>query len=229
MKKTSFYSKDYFQKRDVLPLHFAQTLKLLLKELKVKKILDVGCGTGKLVDFLNQSGFEAAGCDISDMAVKLSGAVQASATDLAFPAKTFDCLTAISLIEHLAPNEAEKFIQEAKKVLKNQGYIFLVTPNWASPMRFLAARKWFGYSDKTHLKFYTPFSLKRLLKKHQFSNFRFLFKIDRQAPADWPLPLPSLPQSLQVLLNYLLISSPLAYFRNSFWLLAQQLPKSASM
>jgi len=216
------YNQDYFQKRDALPLHFAQTLELLLKEIGVKKILDVGCGTGRLVKFLKENGFEALGCDISDEAIKLSGQIKASACALPFRKKSFEAVTAVSLIEHLKPNEAEKFLSEAERVLKPKGYLFLVTPNFWSLARVLKRKKWFGYTDPTHLQFYSPFSLKRLLKKCHFSNFRFRFKVDQKTPSDWPIPLPRLPQIFQFLLNYLLISSPLAYLRDSFWLLAQK-------
>lgn len=220
--KKDFYNQEYFQKRDSLSLSLAETLRLTLKGLKVKKVLDVGCGTGNLVEFLKQSGFAAIGCDHAKEAVKISGQIRAPATNLPFKDASFDCLTAISLIEHLNFKEAEKFLDEAGRVLKPKGCFFLVTPNRQSPRRFLQGKNWFAYSDPTHKIFYSPFSLKRLLKQHHFSNFRFRFRVKYETPADWPIPLPSLPQPLAFFLNFGLIFSPLAYFRDSFWLLCKK-------
>lgn len=222
MKKTNLYSKSYFQKRDALPLHLSETLRLTLKGLRVKKVLDVGCGTGNLVLFLKQSGFETIGCDKSRKAVEISGQIMAPATNLPFKDASFDCLTAISLIEHLNLKEAEKFLHEARRILKPKGYLFLVTPNLQSPMRFFKGKNWFAYSDPTHKIFYSPFSLRKLLKQHHFSNFHFRFSVKYETPADWPILLPPLPQPLAFFLNFALISSPLAYFRDSFWLLCQK-------
>lgn len=220
-KDTSFYNQDYFQKRDVLPLHFAQTLKLLFQKLGVKKILDVGCGTGKLVEFLNDTGFKATGCDNSSEAIKISKLVKASADNLPFKNSSFECVTAISLIEHLDSEQMTRFLNEAKRVLIPKGYLSLVTPNWQTPLRYLQGENWFAYQDQSHIKYYSPGSLKKILKNHCFENFIFRFRVSREIPNDWPLPL-ALPKKLDLLINYLLISSPLAKFRNSFWVLCQK-------
>lgn len=222
MRRIKFYSKGYFEKRDVLPIHFSETLNLQLKNLPVKKILDVGCGTGKLVKFLNKKGYEAFGCDIADEAVKISGQVKGSATSLPFKTDSFDLVTAISLVEHLTPNETEKFFNEAQRVLKPKGYFFLITPNLWSLIKIFKKKNWFAYTDPTHIQFYTPMSLKKLLQKHYFSNFRFRFKVDPKTPADWCFARPYLSQPLQFLANYLLISTPIAYFREGFWVLCQK-------
>ena len=42
----NYYSKKYFETRDFFPRYFAETFLLQLKSLPIKKILDVGCGTG---------------------------------------------------------------------------------------------------------------------------------------------------------------------------------------
>lgn len=219
MEKDDYYTKEYFEKRDFFPHHFAETLNLELKSLPVKKVLDVGCGTGRLVKFLKDQGYEAIGCDSSDEAIKISGQIKAQATRLPFKNGSFDLVTAISLIEHLKPKEAERFIEEAKRVLRPRGYFFLITPNFLSPMRFLKGKSWFGYLDPTHVKFYSPVSLKKLLEKHRFSNFKFRFRVDPKTCADWSFFASLIPPFL---VNCLLISTPLAYFRDSFWVSCQK-------
>jgi len=221
-EKNNFYNQEYFQRRDNLPLHLAKTIELVLKDLGVQKILDVGCGTGKLVEFLNNTGFNAVGCDNSPWAVKISGQTKASATHLPFKSYSFDCVTAIGLIEHLSPKEANKFFEETRRVLKPKGYFFIATPNSSSIRRFLKGKKWFAYSDPTHIVFYSPNSLKKILEKHQFGNFRLTFKTNLGVAADWKPSFTSLPKVIQFMFNLILISSPLICLRDSFWILCQK-------
>lgn len=222
LKKNKYYNEEYFLTRDVLPIHFLQIFSLLLKELPVKKILDVGCGTGILVKYLKKKGYQSVGCDASDIAVKMSGQVKATATDLPFEDASFDMVMAISLIEHLLPDEGEKFIREARRVLRPNGFLFLVTPNLLSLNKPLKGKNWFAYTDPTHVNFFTPFSMKKLLHKHHFHQERFRFKVDPQTPADWCFARPYMNQFFQYLANLLIFFSPLAYFRESFWVLCQK-------
>lgn len=225
------YDVKYFEKRDLLIPHLAQTIKNLMIEHKLKNVLDVGCGTGRLVQFLNKSGFEAFGCDISQKALKVAKTinkkgtiVRSSADKLPYVDNSYDLVTAISVIEHLKPNQAVKFIKEAKRVLKPSGFIFLITPNFSAPLRFVQGKNWFGYQDPTHVNFYTPKKLAKLAKSHGFKNIRFHFKLRYQSSFDWefPPPFPKLPKTLKIFLIYLLFATPLSIARNSFWLSAQK-------
>lgn len=202
------YNERYFSERDRLDLHIAASIAILMKDHSLKKVLDVGCGTGRLVKFLNERGFQSYGCDNVNLAVKTARKinekntiVKAPATKLPFKKNSFDMLTAISLIEHLTKTEMNTFILEAKRVLKPNGFIFIVTPNFASPWRFIQGTKWFGYSDPTHINFFTPLSLANLLKDYGFYNPKFWFKTNHPN---------------------LLFSTPFCFIRNSFWLAAQK-------
>lgn len=231
MKKTSFYNQEYFQARDHLDLHLAESLKILIQDRGLKKILDVGCGTGQLVAFLNKNGFEAFGCDNTQEAIKQArkinspqAIIQASATELPFKNNSFDLVTAVSLIEHLEGKEPQDFIKESYRILKPGCFIFLITPNFDSPFRFIFGKKWFGFSDPTHVQFFTPRSLATLLKTQGFSNIKFRHKTAYNLPTNLHLPqfCRPLPKGLKNLLNYLMISSPLSTFRDSLWILAQK-------
>lgn len=225
------YNQKYFQARDYLDLHLAESIKILMKERNLKKVLDVGCGTGRLVKFLNENGFETIGCDVVEEALKIAqrinkknSIIKASATKLPFTDRSFDLVIAISLIEHLTKNEAKKFIAEVKRILKPGGSVFLITPNFSSPLRYIFSKKWFAYSDPTHKHFFTPRSLSQLLKTHSFQNIKLRHKTAYNLPSDLHLPgfCRQWPMLIKNFLNWLMISSPLATFRDSFWLLAQK-------
>lgn len=228
--KNKKYSKKYFQERDNLDILLAEALKIFMKENNLSKALDVGCGTGRLVAFLNENNFQAFGCDSGAEAVRVAKEnnpkkiIKAPATKLPVKKNFFDIVTAISLIEHLSPKEAEKFVEEAQRVLKKKGFIFLVTPNFATPIRLIQGEKWFGYSDPTHINFYTPFSLRKLLLDQGFKSISFFFKTEYFSHFYWDLPnfTKRLPRFLKALITYLLISTPLALLKNSFWIAGQK-------
>ena len=230
MAKTLNYNKEYFNKRDHLDLLIAESIKIFLKEKSLIKILDVGCGTGKLVKFFNQNDFQALGCDPSKEAVKMAQKInypnsikKARATKLPYKTASFDLVTSISVIEHLKQQESAKFLNEAKRVLKPNGYIFIITPNFSSPFRYILGKRWFAHSDPTHINYFTPKSLKSLLLKSKFKNVTFRLKTAYNVPFDWylPKPLRKFPMPAKNLMNYLMISSPLSTMRDSLWVLAQ--------
>ncbi len=225
------YNKKYFEDRDHLDFHLALSIKILAKNINCNKILDVGCGTGRLVKFLSQKGFDAQGCDAQAEAVKVARINndsivirKASATSLPYKAESFDLITSISTIEHLTTRDAKKFIKEAKRVLKPNGYIFIITPNFSSPFRYLRGKNWFAYKDPTHINFFTPKSIKLLLTNCGYKQINFRHKSAYNVRFDWYLPsaLRKLPMPIKNLLNYLMISSPFSTFRDSLWVSAQK-------
>lgn len=102
------------------------------------RILDSGCGTGygtnELAAELLVSANWVVGADIAPEAVAYAKAhtsaasfVQASATDLPFPAGAFDLITTFEVIEHLA--SWRELLKEAHRVLAPGGIFLVSTPN----------------------------------------------------------------------------------------------------
>lgn len=204
--KTSLYNKKYFNERDYLDPKIASVVENLAKDNSLKTILDVGCGTGKLVKHLNECGFNAKGCDPYIKKQTSDEFVGASATKLPFKNSSLDLVTSISVVEHLKKTEVVKFLAESRRVLKSGGYIFLVTPNYNSIWRIIQGKRWFGYSDPTHINFYTPSSLSKLLNENRFKKIKFSFKTKNLSFVD-----------------NLLVSTPLWRIRNSIYVAAQKI------
>jgi len=222
IKSFKYYDRKYFEDRKFdldTDTHVVNVLLGLLAKHKVKKILEVASGAGDMMRILKHSGFKVEGIDISETAAKMSGSIVASATDIPFKNESFDCLIGLSMIEHLTENEGCKFLNEAFRVLKPGGIIFLLTPNFASPLRYLKGSSWYGYSDKSHVKFYTPQSIKKLLENHNFYDCSYKSPITT-SKNDWPLP-KSVKKIIKPFIrgiNYLLVSTELAVLRDSVWI-----------
>ena len=165
----SAYNRDYMIERDYMPEHLLNVLQHFFNENGVKKILEVGVGSGKTMKALRSLGYNVDGIDISPASAELSGVQVASATKIPFAQDSFDCVLGISIIEHLTKAEGIRFIEEARRVLKNSGVIFLVTPNFSSPLHYLQGKKWFAYSDVTHVCFYSPKTLKTFSLREVFT------------------------------------------------------------
>lgn len=230
MNKTN-YSNTYFKNRDHLDIQHAQYIKTFLEENSLLKILDVGCGTGRLVKFLNQKGFKTRGCEPEIAALKIARRInsgksikKASATSLPYKANSFDLIISTSVIEHLTKKEIKAFLKEAKRVLKLRGYVFIITPNFSSPFRYIKKEKWFAFSDPTHINYFTPKSIKLLLTGSGFNNTSFQFKTAYDKSLDQTLPkaLQGMPTIIKRSLFFLMFSTPLSIIRDSLWVSAQK-------
>ncbi|HEY9734094.1 MAG TPA: class I SAM-dependent methyltransferase [Drouetiella sp.] len=101
------------------------------------EVLDIGCGTGYLLDFVQKHypiADEPTGLDYSEHALKfcqMRGAkklVLGSATDVPLPSNSVDLIICIDTIQHLAGAGAdEKAIAEFKRLLRPGGLVYLRT------------------------------------------------------------------------------------------------------
>jgi len=98
--------------------------------------------------------------------------IQSSVTDMtAVLSNSVDVVFASNLFEHLSDDELAKTISEVKRVLKKEGRLILMQPNYR-----LSYKTYFD--DHTHKKAFSDVSLKDFLVSHgfdiEFSKPRFL-------------------------------------------------------
>ncbi|MCX6732106.1 MAG: class I SAM-dependent methyltransferase [Candidatus Roizmanbacteria bacterium] len=148
------------------PSLFPRALLQLINTYTQKKgisILDVGCGTGKNLEFLAHHG-EVWGVDISEEALlfcKKRGLLQVKkgeAEKLPFESETFDVVCALDVLEHV---DDIKSIKEVKRVLKDEGSIVITVPafHWL----------WSKWDEILHHKRrYTKRDLEKVLVKEGF-------------------------------------------------------------
>ncbi len=110
----------------------------LLGDLKSKKVLDVGAGTGRLSVLLSKSGAQVTALDVSEQMLKVLKnkdkkieTTIGDAENLPFADSTFDIVTAAFLIVHL--RDPKTFFDEACRVLKDGGILAVSNINQKEP------------------------------------------------------------------------------------------------
>lgn len=101
---------------------------------KGKRLLDVGCGTGKFMLAAQALGFDVYGVDFDTEQIalaRLHGLTNVSAQDffsfLGTTTDRFDVVTGFEVIEHF--DNPKTFLELAYRVLKPGGFLALTTPN----------------------------------------------------------------------------------------------------
>jgi len=104
----------------------------LLSVLDVKKVLDIGCGNGKLLKLLKNKGFNSCGIDRSEMMVKRAKSlgVNACTKELnELEDASFDCALGVAdVLNYIKLDEIDGFFSQLSTVLKPDGY-FLADVN----------------------------------------------------------------------------------------------------
>lgn len=148
-------------------LTFSMYLKLLSNyaTLKGKNLLDIGCATGYLLEAAKKMGCNCYGVEISPFGAKESSKIfpgkiyQGTLEKARFKDARFDIITMTDLIEHVV--DPVVFMEEAKRILKPNGLILLVTPNFYSWWSKILGKKWTNFKEE-HLFYFSPQSLKVL-------------------------------------------------------------------
>ncbi len=135
------------------------TLRRFFSSGEKKRILDVGCGTGAIIDFLQHEGYEAEGVDMSQDALSFCRqkklCVKSGLADaLEFPDNYFDAVLACDVLEHVSVHE--RAVVEIKRVLKPGGIFIATVP--AHPFLW-------SYHDVAlhHVRRYTKAEFNKLL------------------------------------------------------------------
>lgn len=141
-----------------------------------KKVLDIGCATGYLGRELKKKGCYVTGIEIDREAAKeakkwydevITEDIE-QIEPLPLPENYFDVITFGDVLEHL--RRPDLVLLKVKKYLSPDGYIVASVPNVARigiRMKLVAGKfdyEHCGILDKSHLRFFTRESIKRLFE-----------------------------------------------------------------
>jgi len=166
----------YVSQTSVHRAYFQRLLRFLetIFPLTQKKMLDVGCATGLLVDEANRRGMRAVGIDISKSAVshgKKQHVPLFNETSISWMKKKkyrneYNVITALSVIEHEA--DPVRMMQALYTMAAPGGIVVISTPNFNTVYRALMGKHWIGYAHPEHLWFFTPKTITTLFRDAGF-------------------------------------------------------------
>jgi len=118
----------------------------LLSEMDIddgNRILDVGCGTGTILQYISQrKQIQGFGMDISEAMVSIAREKASDCTFLVgnadalpFPDDSMDVITACMAYHHFP--EQKRFREEAMRVLKPGGHLYICDPRFPAAVRWL--------------------------------------------------------------------------------------------
>lgn len=135
-----------------------------------KRMLDIGCAAGHLMQAFKKRGWETLGIEPNKVAAEYGKNMFSlkiitdflEEINLNSKFEYFDLITLSHILEHVY--DPYGFILSIKSLLKGNGYIFIEVPNILKPAGHLS-----DFFHSTHLYTFSPSTLEMLLKKSELS------------------------------------------------------------
>jgi len=169
------YYDEIFSKH-IVEYYLKKRVSFIRKYFKLrKKILDIGCGTGILLEQLSEYGFDVYGIDKSEKMIEKASrklkkkVIVANATNLPFSSNSFEGVICIATLHHIGMDFIRVF-REVSRVLKPGGYFLIWDHNPLNPYWKIIMRKVPQDTGKEHL-----FSCNEIVKQMRTSGFRIIF------------------------------------------------------
>ncbi len=152
-----------------------------------RRLLDIGCAMGVLLEEARDVGFKSIGIDLSSDAVSyckkngLTAFIGTVYTVNQLKDSTFDVVTAFQIIEH--ERDPLRMMKRVYKLLKKDGWIVMATPNQSGLWQKLMGKRWFGYRHPEHVVLFDFDTMRRLLEAAGFKDI----EIRNDSPRPFPL------------------------------------------
>jgi 2-polyprenyl-3-methyl-5-hydroxy-6-metoxy-1,4-benzoquinol methylase len=149
---------------------------MLLPIRKGGRLLEVGCGSGGILKFLQEAGWEAHGLDNDPDAVnsaRRGGILDVELGSLAeqeYPANHFDAVALCHVLEHIF--DPAELVRECHRILKPGGHLVIITPNSQSLGHRLFKQHWIHLHPPNHLYIFRRHTLHQLAISAGFENAR---------------------------------------------------------
>ena len=167
---------------------------------KIKKILDLGCGSGGYIVYLAELGFDMYGLDFSEEGIKAAATriqeknlhvnltLSSIYEKLPYKDKFFDAIISIRTLHHGTIENIRALIKEIERILKPNGLIYLTVRKLIAEKRRLAFQE---IAPRTYIplegkeKGVIHYLFNKTILKKEFSRFKILELGITYGPQDW--------------------------------------------
>ncbi len=150
-----------------------QKLSYLKNHTTVKKLFDIGSGTGYFVHHSKQNGVEVTGfepdADARKQALKnFNIELESSLETVLSRREKFDAISMWHVLEHV--HDLNGYFEHFRTLLQDDGVLAIAVPNYTSYDAGYYKKYWAAYDLPKHLWHFSPESMKVLAKKHNFEH-----------------------------------------------------------
>jgi len=168
-KKSSILKTIYLIARHIT---LRSKFKRVSKLANGNSILDIGCGTGELLNHFKSKGWQATGIEPNEKAREFaSQKYRLDVYDVPeikeFQSQSYDVITMWHVLEHV--EDLNGRIEEAKRLLTKGGTLFVALPNHRSLDAQVYGKYWAAYDVPRHLYHFSPDTSKILFEKHNLT------------------------------------------------------------
>ena len=131
-------------------------------------ILDIGCGTGSFLEYINKNGWNTLGIEPIDVARKLAiekGVNCFSNTD-ELQNQKFDIITMWHVLEHVP--DFNKQFEDFKNVLNENGVVVIAVPNFESYDAKFYKEQWAALDVPRHLWHFSEKAISKIASDNDF-------------------------------------------------------------
>ena len=136
------------------------------------RLLEIGCGSGDQLAFLQGLGWQVEGLDVDLVAAGVASARGlkvhvGSLEEQCFPARQFDAIVSSHVIEHV--HDPVGLLRECSRILSPGGRLVIITPNTTSWLHKWFGSNWLALDSPRHLHLFNSISLRRAAEHSGFS------------------------------------------------------------